>query len=471
MPMTLVLFVWTIVLGPLLLRWRARSREAATPRPRTGPIPAYLSLGLGIAGILYIVTSTLVCTHGGLGGPYWPMGGLRTDPPDSVRVIDADGENMTVLATTRWAGEGPGWSPDGRYIAFTAGPLHVVEADRAQRAGGRPISVAAWGGLSPTWSPDGRQVAFDGDKGLCIGDISSRDLRVVAEEGDEPIGDPQWCPTAPKIAMLRYGGGHVAQIASVDADGSGEARLTNRRSRETVAGESGCGDLAWSPDGRRIAFVRPADQTSAQVFVINADGTGEMKLGEGLTWCDSPCWSPDGQQLVFATGSSKRLCIINADGTDCRMLPGVGDEAESPFHHAWDPAWSPDGERIAFVWGRYHAIQLYVADEDGANARCLTPGSGRASDPAWSPDGTRIVYNYEASELPWQIMSMVVMGLIGPLTVLLGAHARYHGASARGAAIAGLLLGAVPALLLVVAGVMEALYAVGMVLWGMSGGF
>jgi Tol biopolymer transport system component len=77
---------------------------------------------------------------------------------------------------------------------------------------------------------------------------------------------------------------------------------------------------AWSPDGERIAFVR-----QAELYVINADGSGQRLLANATETVDLPAWSPDGEKIAFpcpaapgAVGTD--LCVMNADGTEWKRL-------------------------------------------------------------------------------------------------------------------------------------------------------
>jgi hypothetical protein len=150
---------------------------------------------------------------------------------------------------------------------------------------------------------------------------------------------------------------------------------------------------AWSPDGRRIAFVSGA--WPQRVYLMNADGSDIVPLIDAAGAADeppdfhSPSWSPDGNRLVVATGDLYEGSIY---------VLGVHDDGEEPIvvqHMAAAPAWSPDGGKIAFVSlsgdDGYHA--LHVVDADGSDARDVTPRDhGGIDRPTWSPDGQRIAF-------------------------------------------------------------------------------
>src|SRR5215210_595139 len=106
---------------------------------------------------------------------------------------------------------------------------------------------------------------------------------------------------------------------------------------------------ALSPNGRRIAYVRDAEP-DPQLWLMNADGSGQRQLtfspGEKLR----PVWSRDGRRLAFMAWNRSRcdedvlfcaftdIWLVNANGTGERKLRG----------QAMQPAWSPDGRRLLF---------------------------------------------------------------------------------------------------------------------------
>jgi TolB protein len=85
------------------------------------------------------------------------------------------------------------------------------------------------------------------------------------------------------------------------ADGSGQTRLTRGNAFQSAP-------PAWSPDGRRIAFASERDG-NAEIYVVNADGTGQRNLTRDPGYEGDPAWSPDGRKIAFTSGS--RSCAFS----------------------------------------------------------------------------------------------------------------------------------------------------------------
>jgi Tol biopolymer transport system component len=177
------------------------------------------------------------------------------------------------------------------------------------------------------------------------------------------------------------GGQASGGLYVVNADGSGKRTLAPTASQTP----------AWSPDGRRIAFVE--SYPDYEMYVINSDGSEEQELSRGET----PVWSPDGRKIAFVVGvafDSSEIYVMNADGSEQRRLTR---NAASDFA----PAWSPDGRRIAFRSRRDGNWEIYVMNANGNAQRRLTRNLTYDGDPAWSPDGRRIAFVSN-----WQIFVM-----------------------------------------------------------------
>jgi Tol biopolymer transport system component len=141
------------------------------------------------------------------------------------------------------------------------------------------------------------------------------------------------------------------------------------------------GELTWSPDGRRLAFVSGTDEFWCNLTVANADGSGLALLARlGLDKRDdleTVVWSPDGSSVVYNQGHELVVATI---GGSSRPLPGT--------NNCWKPAWSPDGSRIACI-GDAAIITVATGKSVGLN---INPNgfSNWPDSPVWAADSQSI---------------------------------------------------------------------------------
>jgi Tol biopolymer transport system component len=193
---------------------------------------------------------------------------------------------------------------------------------------------------------------------------------------------PAWSPSGKKIAYLSYDRKQGTTLWVMNSDGSEKHALTRvpLSSSEVLGYAAGYEAYvpSWSPDGRRIAFARdsPGACCHRTIWVVNADGSGAHALtyNKSETPDGSPAWSRDGRSIAFKRGAE--VWIIRSDGTHPHVL---AKGSQDLF------AWSPDGKRLAL---RAHGWGLSVAKADGSAPRQIADGE----DLTWSPDGRRIAY-------------------------------------------------------------------------------
>lgn len=260
-------------------------------------------------------------------GPQWlPNGllayvGFQPYGSSALKIIDADGsgQEQVVVSGVR------------SYAGVLAAPTEPLLAFVAERAGAGWLAVAA---------ADGSQ------------------LTLLFEEGT-PVG---WQPDSSRLLFSDFD----SRVYSIRPDGTDLTAY-----HPNVRGVP-------SPDGTRFAYAIGDD--SPKVHVVNADGTGDVRVTTGGRFSEvTPVWSPDGSRLAFwsSDGKTARLIVTRIGGSP-RAFTIAGAFTNGSI------VWSPDGGTI-FAQGR-----------DGLVGFDLTAGKRRTlvgiPDAVFSPDGARIAY-------------------------------------------------------------------------------
>jgi len=255
---------------------------------------------------------------------------------------------------------------------------------------GSPYVDYVWGGID--LSPDGSEVAFAWNRSGTFEIYSApveRERIYQLTDAKERSVWPRWSPDAKQLAFLRDRGGNERfDIWLVDRDGERERNLTNEP-------EVMHRDIAWSPDGSRLAYVANAAGMAFAVHVIDVATGDTRRLTEGEFDDALPRWSPDGKRLLFSSRretvrTNSDLFVISADGGAPTKLATRDADGES-----LEGDWSKDGSRIAFTTNmrrRYEIAVASLADDEVIKVEPLTRSIFDETAPAWRPDGRAVLY-------------------------------------------------------------------------------
>ena len=265
--------------------------------------------------------------------------------------------------------------------AFAAAFVFFAAGLGAEPPAARPAVDAVFDALAHVVDPHEAALSSDGTRVAWV-------ERVRAADGSD---------TQSRIHVSAVDGG-AARILTAAHDG--------RAHRER--------DVAWSPDGRQIAFLSDGAQDGQlQVYVAPAAGGAPRALTHVQGQLEHPRWSPDGARIavLFVAGSAQeqgalvaykpdagvvedkieeqRIAVVDAAGGELR-------EVSPADVYVYDYDWSPDGRRFAAEAVRgsgtnnYWIAELDVVDAAGGAARTLWKPSLQIANPRWSPDGKSI---------------------------------------------------------------------------------
>ena len=271
---------------------------SATPTPTPTPVPgagaqpiAFFKPGTGGASDIFLANTdgtnvvNLTNVAGEDSHPAWSPDGSRLaytcfrqpdgslKAPERICVINADGTGFAVLSNTLLADIEPVWSRDGSQIAFTnlnptfRSLVSIMNADGTGR-----FSIQIPDGASPDWSPDGTSLVFQVVTSIwTFNRTTQTSLRLTNGPGD--LG-PRYSPDGSKIVFTSFRD-LQNEIYVMNADGTGQTRLTNNPASDVAP--------SWSPDGTKILFTSFRDDPMGPpaLYVMNADGSNQTRLTTG----------------------------------------------------------------------------------------------------------------------------------------------------------------------------------------------
>lgn len=194
----------------------------------------------------------------------------------------------------------------------------------------------------------------------------------------EPIMSPAWSPDGRRLAYVSFEGGRSRIF--VQEAGTGERR-------EAAAFPGINGAPAFSPEGRRLALTLSKDG-SPDVYVLDLESDELLRLTSSPGIDTEPAWSPDGRDIVFTSdrsGSRPQIYRVSVDGG--------GEPERLTFSGRYNAraAFSPDGSTLAFVHETDGDYRIALMGVDDGEIRVLTSGALDES-PTFAPNGRMILY-------------------------------------------------------------------------------
>jgi serine/threonine protein kinase/Tol biopolymer transport system component len=335
---------------------------------------------------------------------------LKTNE-DTLVVANEDGSNERTLVVRNSPVTMPylAWSPDGLQIAFTVkgtdenGYYVNVESASAAEGTTRVISPARWRSIGTlAWLADGSGVIFNARDRASLPSTPEQ-VWFVAYPGGEAqkitndLNDYKSVSlSSDSRTLLALQSRYAADIWLSSGSGDTAARqLTN---------EGSAGTPSWMPDGR-IVF-QSGTSGNGDIWVMNADGSGQRQLTFDPNNDSSPDVSRDGRLIVFISNRSVgwSIWVMNADGSGQREL--VRNVEQYAFPH-----FAPDSRTVYYASrgdaGDYALWRVPV--EGGAPVRVLDKSIGNAR---LSPDG-KLFFTMRSELVPNAPRRILVMPIEG----------------------------------------------------------
>ena len=267
----------------------------------------------------------------------------------------------------------PAWSPSGEEIAFSMqGSLWKMRVGQDVAS---ELTAGATYDSSPDWSPDGRWIVYTAEAdtasiNLMLLDVATAESRELTTGSDLNL-DPRWSPDGSRIAYVstKPNGYFNIFLLPIENGRPGEPiQVTQDNAYANSRLYFGEYDLhiepTWSPDGRELIAMSnrgiPLGSGAIWRFPAEANGFAKRELihREETLYRTRPDWSPDGARILYSSH-------LGGEFNNLFLLPAGGGEPYKLTFGDWDhihPRWSPDGSRIVYVSNEHGLTDLRILE-------------------------------------------------------------------------------------------------------------
>lgn len=268
-------------------------------------------------------------------------------------------------------------APDGLRIAVVGNGPEGPGIYLVRTSGSGAGSPEWWrSGSSPVWSPQGGRIAYLEDGDLWIEELGAGGARTQLTSGLAGVRDPAFSPDGARIAFYSSESGSQ-DIWVVDAGGSTAPRQVTRGA---MALDDPRFEPAWSPDGRRLAYIsNVSDYWHDDVWLVDLQDGQSHRLTRSLMASSTPVWAPDGRRIIlFGTAKDGYWYQDLADiyevdvsrpGSE-RVLPMQVYASDSAMRHR--PYFSADGATIFFPYVERANYDIWAVPAAGGVASRVT---------------------------------------------------------------------------------------------------
>ncbi len=212
---------------------------------------------------------------------------------------------------------------------------------------------------------------------LMVADSDGYNPQVVVRSR-EPLLSPAWSPDGKKLAYVSFERGDSAIYIQEIATGS----------RQLISNRKGInGAPAFSPDGSRLALTL-SYVGNPEIFVMDLGSKALTRLTNHFAIDTEATWTPDGQSLIFTSDRSGKPQLYQVPATG-------GDAARVTFQGEYNAraSISFDGNKIAMAQGSGNVYRIAVLDRSrgGGQVSSVSPGSVDES-PSFAPNGSMLLY-------------------------------------------------------------------------------